>query len=237
MKSNIQQLNSRGYIENKDIEKYNDFSRNQLIELLEANEPIKRTIAVIHLGKFKDVDILDLLISKLTIEKKLYTKIALSETIANYGEKASDKLIIYLGIVGNNQHIKMPDKPFNKTSYPLPRDIIARTLVKIGKPALTSLKKCICNGAYNQVLEAVDAIGFISFYTKDISALQDILNLLNQYRNDELMVWKIIRALQSFRDEAVESILKFYSQSNIKQHKLEAKRSFAQIKKEIKTTQ
>lgn len=229
MKSNEVQLRNRGYIEDNELEQYCHLTKLQLIELLQSNIASDRTIAAKLLETYKDIEVIKVLISSLIIEKKLYTKIALSESIGTYGEEASKILIEYLGEVGNNQHKFLPDKPFRKKNYPLPRDIIARTMCKIGKPALKSLRSCLYKGEYTQILEAIDAIGFISYYEADTTSLNDIIQLFNKYKDDSLMIWKLLRSLQAYKDEKVLELLSIYSTSSIKQHKWEAKRSIEQI--------
>lgn len=202
-----------------------------MIELLNSGLATERTIAVKLLNKYKNDYILDILINSLIKEKKLYTKITLSEEIAAYGKDASKKLIQYLGIIGENQHKKLPDKPFNKKNYPLPRDIIARTICKIGVPALEDLNNCLIKGSYEQCLEAVDAVGFISYYNNDITSFNNLTALLEKYENDNVVVWKIIRSFQAFNNDLSIEILNSYKKSNIKQHKWEAERSLRQLTK------
>jgi hypothetical protein len=229
MKSNEEQLRNRGYIEDKELEQYSHLTRLQLIELLQSNIASERTIGARLLVRYKDIEVIKILISMLISEKKLYTKIALSESIGMYGKEASEILIEYLGKVGNNQHKSLPSKPFKKKNYPLPRDIIARTICKIGKPALNPLRRCLHNGEYTQILEAIDAIGFISYYEEDTTSLDDVIQLFAKYKDDSLMIWKLLRSLQAFKNEKVLEILKLYTTSSVEQHKWEAKRSLEQI--------
>jgi hypothetical protein len=81
-------------------------------------------------------------------EKKLYTKIALSEAIAEYGVLSLKYLIPLLGKIGKNQHKKVALVDINKKSYLLPRDIAARIIIRIGKPALPFLEEILVSGAY-----------------------------------------------------------------------------------------
>lgn len=229
MKSDVKQLRLRGYIEENDLEPFRDFTKMELIELLQSEIPSDRTIAARLLAEYIEIEVVKVLISRLIVENKLYTKIALSESIGGYGEEASEILIKYLGKVGNNQYKSLPRKPFNKKNYPLPRDIIARTLCKIGKPAIKSLKNCLYDGEYEQKLEAIDAIGFISYYEDDTTCLNDIIELLDRCKDDELMTWKLLRALQAFKDEKVLDLLMRYTTSSIIQLKWEAMRSIDQI--------
>ncbi|MCM1988311.1 hypothetical protein [Oceanirhabdus seepicola] len=231
IKSNLTQLRNRGYIEDKDLLIYKKYTKKELIELLKSKVSIERTIAAKLLGNYKDEETMTSLIESLIIEKKLYTKIAITESISLFGEKASESLIRYLGRIGSNQHKVLPDKPFNKNNYPLPRDIIARTICKIGVPALKELKKCLYNGEYRQITEAIDAIGFISYYNNNHECFSVIIELFIKYKNDDLMIWKLLRALQAFPNEKSIEILIQYSNSKVNQFQWEAKRSLKQIQR------
>jgi len=234
MKSTLEQLKSRGYVEDADIALYLHYDKDMLIELLSSKVATERTIAVRLLTKFKDSDILDALIVCLSKENKLYTKIAVTESIAGFGKEACVKLIPLLGRIGTNQHKTLPTKPFNKQNYPLPRDIVARTICKIGVVAIKPLCECLKSSEYHRILEAIDAIGFISYYHNDYSSLGAIVALRDMYKDDALMVWNILRALQSFpRQESIE-LLNGYTTSDVMQHRWEAQRSLEQIEKNAK---
>jgi len=225
MKSNDEQLKSRGYVDEHEIKDFLDVSKEELLDFLHSKEAAKRTIAARLLKNNRDMNILKELISCLLKEKKLYTKIELSESVSAYGEEASQILIQHLGKVGKNQHAELPDKPFEKSSYPLPRDIISRTICKIGVPAIQYLRDCLHTGLYKQKLEAIDAIGFISYYENDHSCQNDLIVMIDQYKDDPLMIWKILRALQSFNSVEVLEILEKFVNSDIKQLRWEARRS------------
>lgn len=164
MNCSEEQLRSRGYVDENELKNYIDLSKEELLSFLHSKDATKRTIVARLIKKHKDISILKELISSLMVEKKLYTKIALSESIGDYGEEASCLLIEYLGKVSKNQYKELPEKPFDKSNYPLPRDIVSRTICKIGIPALKHLKECLYTGSYEQILEAIDAIGFISLF-------------------------------------------------------------------------
>jgi HEAT repeat protein len=230
MKSDDKVLRSRGLVSENEIKCNSSLEESEIISLLTSKEAYERTIAARLLVKYKTKENLELLINGLVKEKKLYTKIALSESISEFGSLASELLIKYLGKVGKNQHRELPDKEFLKNNYPLPRDIIARTIIRIEVDALPSLNECIISGEYIQKLEAVDAIGFISFYSKDDSSLNNLLLLLES-SEDEVLIWKILRALQSFNDSEVIKILSKYLESDIRQFAFEAKRSLKQIER------
>ncbi len=232
MKSNIEQLKSRGYIGAIDISIYKDYKKSVLLEMLDSNDAQKRTISATMLSDFHDIKVVKALISRLKKEKKLYTKIAICETLASYGDLSIDLLINQLGLIGNNQHKSLPTKKFEKSSYPLPRDIIARIISKMDTVAINPLLECLKKGSRDQILEAIDAIGFISYYKKDDTALEVIIDMFDIYKDDDLIIWKLLRSLQAFDGDEVTDILTKYSKSDIIQYKWEAERS--QINHKIK---
>jgi hypothetical protein len=83
MKSNIQQLKIRGYIENGEIEEFIKLNKEQLINMLESKIPSERMISIRLLAKYKDKEVLKLLVERLMVEKKLYPKIVLSKIISS----------------------------------------------------------------------------------------------------------------------------------------------------------
>ncbi len=229
LKSTADQLRSRGFADSALTDEYRKFDADRLVDILNSDEPSARTASARILGELKNRDTLNSLISRLVIETKLYTKIALSESIALFGSEASIRLIPHLGKIGSNQHKALPEKPFPKKSYPLPRDRAARTIIRTGIAALPSLCRCLGEGEYIQVLEAVDAVGFISFYHHDTSSFNPMIMLFEKYGNDDLMIWKLLRALQSFNNQESVNILKNYINSDIIQHRWEAERSLGQF--------
>lgn len=56
---------------------------------------------------------------------------------------------------------------------------------------------------------------------------------MNKYKDDNLMIWKLIRALQSFKNIEALEILKKYIDSDIKRHQWEARRSIEQIQNRL----
>ena len=121
-------------------------------------------------------------------------------------------------------------KTIKKSNYPLPRDIIARTIIRIGEVALSDLEEIIKLGERDQILEAIDAIGFITFYSLNDRSLPFLWQVLEKYPNDALLTWKVVRAFESFPDTEVISFLK----QILDQNKLigitnEARRSLTQI--------
>ena len=120
-----------------------------------------------------------------------------------------------------------------KKSYPLPRDIVARILSNIGIEALSELKTCLQSDNRDAILEGVDAVGFITFYNTNDLCLDDLFNLTQKYKKDDLMMWKLLRCLQSFESKKSREILTDYLNSSIKQLSWEARRSISQLDRKL----
>ncbi len=198
--------------------------------LLNDREAQKRSVAARILGERKFRESITFLILRLSKEKSLYTKIETSEALVKFGTHAISELIGYIGKVGKNQHKKLPEDIFIKKNYPLPRDIIIRTIIKMGNSTFYYLKPFLISKSPSFLSEVVDAIGYITFYTKDYSLLNDLLILFDFSEGLEVLRWKIIRAFQSFPNEKVVNRLEvIFRKSSIPAHRWEAVRSLAQI--------
>ncbi len=207
---------------------FSEFSDKDLIRYLKSPVPIERTSAAKELGIRKYIPGVDNLCITLRKEKKLYTKIAISEALVNIGVPSIEPLCDLLGEIGNNQERELPVKGFYKRSYPLPRDIAARTLIRMKLPTLPFLFRALENNKREQISEAIDAIGFISFYEKNNDAVPYLMDLYNS--NDDLIKWKVVRAFQSFGDDRVIDILEeVLGDDNLPAIRWEAARSLGQI--------
>ena len=126
--------------------------------------------------------------------------------------------------------ISLPNKSFEKSNYPLPRDIIARTICKAGDIAIPILLEKLDIGNITQLSEGIDAIGYVSYYQKNTAAKNYILKLIDQYKTNDLILWKLIRALQAFPcAEVIERLQMIAKQIKVKPLKWEAERSLLQI--------
>lgn len=94
------------------------------------------------------------------------------------GEPAIIPLIALLGKIGTNQEKTLPSKCFAKKSFPLARDLAARTLVKIGTPAIPYLMTKLTTGTPFEIQQALDAIGGIVSRTSDHRPLPVLLQIL-----------------------------------------------------------
>jgi len=207
MKSTAAQLEARGYATERTVNSYRGVSNDALRVLLRTGNAAERTAAAVLIGERRTADALLILCDALQTETKLYTKIALCDAIAHFGTAALLHLIPLLGRIGGNQHAAISAIDLKKRSFPLPRDIAARIVIRIGSAALPSLEEVVEHGRRRQMLEAVDAIGHITFTQHDYRSESVLLKLYSSSA-DELMRWKVIRAFQSFVSTGVESVLR-----------------------------
>ncbi len=231
MKSSKTALDSRGIDDSKLIEEYQKLDFSSLAEKLKSPLPTERTAAARVLSKYKTEECALILTHALIKETKIYSKIAISESLGNLGIISIKYLLPLLGKIGTNQHKTIAEEKFRKKSFPLPRDIVSRTITKIGEEALVPLEEFICNEDDSTISEALDAYGFIIFYSKQKRDSSILIRLYCKTQN-LFIKWKIIRALESFTDNEsislLENVLK--DQTCVILHK-EAERSLTQIKR------
>ncbi len=195
MKSSERQLKSRGFLpESFNTETYK-LNLSEKLDMLKSKEPVTRTLAARLLkNETKDTDTVDALICALLAEDKLYAKIEISEALISCGELAVSPLIRNLGKTGNNQHKIVPEKGFNKPGFPLPRDISARILSRMGQDALSRLVSFVKHADESQLSEAIDSIGFICFYNYNPEVFPVLKSIYIQNWENDLIKWKVIRA-------------------------------------------
>lgn len=199
----------RGQISGEYLSKFRELSDEKLILMLKSEDPKKRTASAKILGKTRNSKNVSSLCDAMKNEKALYSRIAMSESLGYMGVIAVPNLIELLGKIGNNQERELPSKYFKKKSFPLQRDLAGRTIVKIGKPALPYLIHTISNHEYVFTKEqAVDAVGGITFKTNDHSAVDVIIQTIQENTNipnNRVLYWKSIRALGGFKKNRIAS--------------------------------
>jgi HEAT repeat protein len=178
-----------------------------LMGYLFHHAPKIRTSAAKILGQRKYGPAVPALCRALKSEVKLYPRQAICDALAIIGRPSIPLLIDLLGEIGQNQEKSLPIKGFYKNSYPLPRDIAARTLTRIGEPALEGLIDAIKTAPLFKTEQAVDAVGHISFYARNRSALSFLHQLVKKTHGADILYWKVIRAFAAFNDDAVISQL------------------------------
>ena len=200
MKSEDDKLKKRGYIIDGIPCEYKTMSFDEKIELLKSKIATKRTLGARLLKENKITKTVKHLIEALKTEKKLYCKIEICNTLSSLEKLAVSPLILCLGKIGNNQHKTVPQKAFLKDSYPLPRDIASRTLIRIGEKALPELLKNIKIEDKTILSELIDTIGHINFNTKVRNIYPLLKNCYHQNESDDLIKWKIIRAMSGIHE-------------------------------------
>jgi hypothetical protein len=207
MKSTAQQLKSRGFITARELAVCGKKDETAIIALLHNSVPWKRTAGVKMLAAFHKEKHIPYLCNLLENEKKLYTKLAISQALEGYGAAAIKYLLPLLGRIGKNQHKTVKLVDLNKSSFPLPRDIVARILIRIGPVCLAELENVLESGSVYQISEAIDAIGHIARHFLDRRSEPKLFTLLEKYKKNDLLTWKIIRAFQSFPSNRVRLFL------------------------------
>lgn len=200
MKSNPEELKDRGMIDKEELIQLSSLSKDELIQYMQISPSIRS--ACIHLLSKQfhhDDDYTQILLNQLCKETALYTKIEIQDQLSLYGNVTM--MCQYLGKIGHNQYRKLPQRVSLKKSYPLPRDIIARSLAHMNISHFPDFIKQIPHLTTKQLQEAVDALGFLCFYhselaTSDIEEM--IYQMINEYHNNDLIVWKLITCLSAF---------------------------------------
>ncbi len=234
LKSSASQLKNRGYIGEDDLSRLEKLSKEKILSLLNSRNAFERTAAVRVLARDRAEGLIDLYIDSLVNEKALYTKIALCEAIAKYGDAAIPCLVPYLGRIGRNQHKIVKIADMNKKSFPLPRDIVARILIRLGPSVLPYMEDVLKKGEYSQKLEAIDVIGHVGQNNRDSGVEEYLLSFYETHKNDPLIKWKCIRAFQSFHSDEVMKILKgLMKEEKDEVLRKEAERSIDRINKRI----
>ena len=199
MKSRTDQLTNRGFVAAGAEAGFGNHTEAQLLAMLKSPLPAQRTVAARLLKPpLHGQSTVDCLIEALKHEKRLYTKLEICQSLALFGTMAVEPLVAVLGLIGHNQHAEVPNTDFRKSSYPLPRDIAARILIRIGVAALPALTRVLSSGNLTALAEAIDAIGHICFYAHQPSVCNALKECFEKHDDQQLIKWKIVRAMSAF---------------------------------------
>lgn len=199
-KSSIEDLISRGFIDHINNDKLNEYNDYDIYELLESKIPTERSIAARLFNENKPLRNNTIaLITALKKETKLYSKIEICNALTIQGINDIDLLIKEQGKIGKNQHTMLPTKPFLKKSYPLPRDIISRILIRMPISILEELIMLSEGLDKKGMREFIDVVGHLSFQHNNTDAYQYIMKWFWQYEDDDVIRWKIYRACSAFK--------------------------------------
>ena len=212
MKSTRSQLKNRGMASPEEIAACASLPWEQLVEELRSPDPCRRTAARCMDPKSKAAAVL--LLEQLAQEKCLYTRLAICETLEKGTEETAEKMLPWLGRIGNNQYKALPDKVSAKKSFPLPRDLIARSLARMDMAVFPLLLQLFKTGSEQQISEALDAAGFMAFYhpaLADGENAERILRLLHSHSGSEIIVWKVLLCLSAFPVPEAVRVLEGYA--------------------------
>lgn len=232
LKSDLERLKNRGMPLEEDVKLLENKSLKELIKCLNDDDAIIRTSAAINLKQYINKNkVCSSLLSQLYKEKSLYTKIAICETLQNGNIDSAKEMTDYIGKIGDNQYKKLPEKVSLKKTYPMPRDIIARTLSKMNIDIFPILIDILEGDDLIKIYEVIDAVGFMVFHNKDLSNdknLNYIINLIKKYKDNKLVVWKCITCLSAFNlEKSKDTLNSFVNNDNKDIFSLEAKRSLS----------
>lgn len=195
---NYLQRKQRGWVEDNDFSTYQTKSREQLITLLASKNACDRTIATRLLPL--DCEVADILLHFLTRESALYTRLAMTEKLEEGDCTIALKMIHFLGEIGNNQH-HVPIAPSKKKSFPLPRDLIARSLGRMNPEIFPTLLDSAESLSRIKLRELIDAIGYMAFYHPSLATTENyqrLLKIKNAYIKDPLIQWKFLICFSAF---------------------------------------
>ena len=218
LKSSKEHLRKRGYVTDKEIKVLAAISRELLLNMLHSNDAVTRTKAACNLVA-TDKNTACELIMQLSVEKCLYTKIAICESLEKGDCATAIQMTEYLGKIGNNQHKTLPNKVSGKKSFPLPRDIVARALGKMGAEVFPVLQTVVKGNDIEKIQEVLDAIGFMVFYNENLATSENvmpILSLVENYTDNHMILWKVVLCLSAFPlTESKKVLLKYADKKDV----------------------
>ncbi len=213
MKSSDKELIKRGYLQKGDERKYSALTQEQLIDMLNIEPASERTAVILALrSKYfsGDEHYIRILLERLRLEKALYTRLELCNSLEMGNAITAEIMCEYLGGIGNNQYKLVPNEVSKKKCYPLPRDLIARSLGRMTPSVLPVLTKHLIFEEKSKVSELIDAIGYMIFYHPEFATSIHFSNIMltyDRFIGDELIVWKIARCCSAFPIEQSENRL------------------------------
>jgi len=208
MNALAEQRRKRGEAQQNDVTPFLTMPRKQLLEQLNSSTAVNRTRAATVLARDTNSLVVESLCLQLQIEKKLYCKIAISDALANMGSLSVPSLLLLLGTIGHNQEKQVPKKGFSKKSYPLPRDIVARTLCRMSADIMPKLFEFIESSKDAHSLEqAIDVIGHITYTHKLTTDSEPLLKIANEHCESSMIHYKIARCFSGFRDDQAKQFL------------------------------
>lgn len=212
MKSTKERLLSRGKFFEEDYRIVQNKSEDELIHLTSSHQPQIRSAAVFRLSETASYsnEFVTFLCQLLENEKKIYTRLEICNALSKTPLSKIRIPFSFLGKIGFNRHQTVPEKEFLKRSYPLPRDLIARTFARYDFSILHPAIDFLWLASIEQASELLDLIGFRSFQ-QEFPGKQNFANAVIIYYLKHLEIpllrFKCIRAFSAFPCENVREFL------------------------------
>ena len=206
MKSSTTDLRKRGMADEQDLQRMRGLQTKQLLQYLQTGTAVERSAAATLLP-VEDL-VAEPLLEQLRIEKQLYVRIAICEKLEQGNVNWARKMLLYIDKIGKNQLKEVPERPSAKKTYPLARDMVARSLGRMSTKVLPIMLEALENEDSGFLSELLDAIGHMVFYHQELATMENT-HILCQFRRkwerNELLAWKTIVCLSAFsQPEAVE---------------------------------
>lgn len=214
MKSTNVDLKKRGMASQEEIAAMSNTSFENLLQTLRSEDACARSAAAVILRSAVD-EAANELLRQLSREKCLYTKIAICESLERASLKTAEKMTSYLGTIGTNQHKKPPEKVSAKKSFPLPRDIIARTFGKMDPEVFPVIVGILKGKETLKISEALDAAGYMVFYHPALATSENasyVIALTKEYGDNPLILWKCMMCLSAFPTAESKAVLQKYAE-------------------------
>lgn len=195
---NYRQRKQRGYIENNELLAYKEKSIEELTALFSSDNAVERTVAARLLPP--NCDTTNILLHTLVNEPALYTRLAITEKLESGDSKTAQQMIPFLAVIGKNQH-RTPIAPSKKKSFPLPRDLIARSLGRMNPAIFPTLLESVTELPLEKLSELIDAIGYMAFYHQNLATAENyqaLLQMKDTYRQEPLIQWKLLICFSAF---------------------------------------
>ena len=203
-KSSAGELRRRGMAAREEIAALEGLPTEARARMLREGEPWARTAAAASFSPARGEDA-ELLLDQLAREKCLYTRLAICESLAGGDRGTAERLAARLGTIGGNQHRALPPRPSAKGSFPLPRDLAARTLGRMDPSVFPVLLEVLGKGDLMALREALDAVGYMAWRCPEVAvepAAERVLWVMDRHGGDPVLVWKGALCLSAFPVEA-----------------------------------
>lgn len=154
LKSDASALRGRGMPDQADLDALRGLDCNALLAELHSASAPRRSAAVrllagggqsVEPSSTLDPNLAETLLNALVKEKALYTRLEMCAALERGDGEVAALMAARLGSIGTNQYRELPgpDQVSKKKSFPLPRDIIARSLGRMNRVALPVLLKVL----------------------------------------------------------------------------------------------